>query len=43
MKDPGLQVWVLPHNSGKGAAVLHGLEQARRLGFSYVLMMDSDG
>jgi glycosyltransferase involved in cell wall biosynthesis len=42
-QDPGLQVWLLPHNSGKGAAVLHGLEQARRLGYSHVLTMDSDG
>lgn len=42
-KDPGLRVWLLPHNQGKGAAVLHGLEQALALGFSHVLTMDADG
>ncbi len=42
-QDPGLTVWVLAANSGKGAAVLHGLQQAQRLGYSHVLTMDSDG
>jgi glycosyltransferase involved in cell wall biosynthesis len=42
-EDDGLQVFVLPQNSGKGAAVLHGLDQAGRLGFTHVLCMDSDG
>ena len=42
-RDPGLRVWVLPHNQGKGAAVLHGLEQAQAAGFTHVLSMDSDG
>ncbi|BAK76092.1 glycosyl transferase, family 2 [Pseudogulbenkiania sp. NH8B] len=41
--DEGLQVFVLPENRGKGAAVLHGLEQATRQGFTHVLCMDSDG
>jgi len=41
--DPGLQVFVLPHNQGKGAAVLHGLERAVQAGFSHVLTMDADG
>ena len=41
--DPGMKVWVLPHNRGKGAAVLHGLEQAQREGFTHALTMDSDG
>ena len=41
--DPGLRVWVLPHNQGKGAAVLHGLREAHSAGFSHVLTMDSDG
>jgi glycosyltransferase involved in cell wall biosynthesis len=41
--DTGLRVWVLPRNRGKGAAVLHGLEQAERAGFTHVLTMDSDG
>ena len=42
-QDPGLRVLVLPHNQGKGAAVLHGLEQAHARGFTHVLTMDSDG
>lgn len=42
-QDPDLQVLVLPQNQGKGAAVLHGLDEASRQGFSHVLSMDSDG
>jgi glycosyltransferase involved in cell wall biosynthesis len=41
--DPGLRVWVLPHNQGKGAAVLRGLEEARAAGFTHALTMDADG
>lgn len=41
--DDGLQVIVLPHNQGKGAAILHGLDEANKAGFSHVLTMDSDG
>ena len=41
--DPGLQIMVLPHNVGTGAAVLHGLDRAAALGFTHVLTMDSDG
>jgi glycosyltransferase involved in cell wall biosynthesis len=41
--DPGLRVFVLPHNQGKGAAVLHGLLAAERAGFTHALTMDSDG
>jgi glycosyltransferase involved in cell wall biosynthesis len=41
-EDEGLRVFVLPHNSGKGAAVLHGLEQAAAAGYTHVLTMDSD-
>ena len=41
--DPGLHVHVLPRNSGKGAAVLHGLDLAARAGFTHALTMDSDG
>lgn len=41
--DPGLHVIVLPVNQGKGAAVLHGIEQARGRGFTHALTMDSDG
>ena len=41
--DPGLRVWVLSQNRGKGAAVLHGLELAAAAGFSHALTMDADG
>jgi glycosyltransferase involved in cell wall biosynthesis len=41
--EPGLEVFVLPRNSGKGAALLHGLEHARVRGFTHALTMDSDG
>ena len=41
--DPGLQLFVLPHNSGKGAAVLHGMQAARDAGFTHALTMDADG
>lgn len=42
-QDPGLRVFVLPHNQGKGAAVMHGLQQAQAAGFTQALTMDSDG
>jgi len=42
-RDPGLRVWVLSQNRGKGAAVLHGLELAAAAGFSHALTMDADG
>jgi len=41
--DPGLRVLALPQNRGKGAAVLAGIEQARREGFTHALTMDADG
>jgi glycosyltransferase involved in cell wall biosynthesis len=41
--DPGLRVWCLPANRGKGAAVLHGLQQAAAAGFTHALTMDADG
>lgn len=41
--DPGLRVWMLPHNQGKGAAVLHALRHAQAAGFSHALTMDADG
>jgi len=41
--DPGLRVFILPTNQGKGAAVLHGLRAARAEGFTHALTMDSDG
>lgn len=41
--DPGLRVFTLPHNQGKGAAVLHGLRAALAAGYTHVLTMDADG
>jgi glycosyltransferase involved in cell wall biosynthesis len=42
-REPGLTVHVLPRNSGKGAAVLAGLAEARKRGFTHALVMDADG
>jgi len=41
--DPGLRVLALERNGGKGAAVLHALQQAAAEGYSHVLTMDADG
>ena len=41
--DPGLRVFFLPRNQGKGAAILHGLREAARSGFTHALTMDADG
>ena len=41
--DPGLRLFELPANAGKGAAVLHGLQAARAAGFTHALTMDADG
>jgi glycosyltransferase involved in cell wall biosynthesis len=41
--EPHLRVLVLLVNRGKGAAVLHGLEIARREGYTHALTMDADG
>lgn len=41
--DPGITLFALPVNSGKGAAVLHGLNAARAAGYTHALTMDSDG
>lgn len=42
-EDAGLEVFELPVNQGKGAAVLHGATLAKARGFTHVLTMDSDG
>jgi glycosyltransferase involved in cell wall biosynthesis len=42
-QDAELRVIVLPHNHGKGAAILHGLREAVRAGYTHVFTMDSDG
>ncbi|MDP3670295.1 MAG: glycosyltransferase family 2 protein [Telluria sp.] len=41
--DAGLKLIELAVNSGKGAAVLHGLQAARDAGFTHALTMDADG
>lgn len=41
--EPALTVLVLPHNSGKGAAVLAGAQAAQARGFTHALVMDADG
>ncbi|MGA3400948.1 MAG: glycosyltransferase family 2 protein [Acetobacteraceae bacterium] len=41
--DPDLHVCVLPHNQGKGAAILHGLECALAQGITHVVTVDADG
>jgi glycosyltransferase involved in cell wall biosynthesis len=42
-EEPGLRVFILPQNRGKGAAVLFGLREAYAQGFTHALTMDSDG
>ncbi len=42
-KEPGLSVFVLAQNRGKGAAVLRGIRAASERGYTHVLTMDSDG
>lgn len=41
--DAGLRVLKLAVNSGKGAALLHGLLAARAAGYTHALAMDADG
>ena len=41
--DPHLRVLVRVGNGGKGAALLDGLIEARRAGFTHALAMDCDG
>jgi glycosyltransferase involved in cell wall biosynthesis len=41
--EPALTVLVLPHNVGKGAAVLAGAQAALARGFTHALVMDADG
>jgi glycosyltransferase involved in cell wall biosynthesis len=43
LEGGNLRIIELPVNSGKGAAVLHGLREAIAAGFTHVLTMDADG
>lgn len=42
-QHPGLRLIEQRPNRGKGAAVLNGIEQAQREGFTHALAMDADG
>jgi glycosyltransferase involved in cell wall biosynthesis len=42
VEDPGVRVFELPKNEGKGAAVLYGLQAAAAAGFTHALTMDAD-
>jgi glycosyltransferase involved in cell wall biosynthesis len=42
-EDSGMRVFVLPHNQGKGAALMLGMREAIELGYSHALTMDADG
>ena len=43
MQQPRAQVLRLAQNSGKGAAVVHGLREAAKRGFTHALQVDADG
>ena len=43
LADPQVRIIRLARNSGKGAAILYGLQIASRLGFTHALTLDSDG
>ena len=40
---PLVRLFRLPQNSGKGAAVMHGMREALAAGFSHALQIDADG
>ncbi|WP_309400995.1 glycosyltransferase family 2 protein [Cerasicoccus maritimus] len=40
---PGLRVFVSKENRGKGATALWAAEEARKAGFTHMLLMDADG
>jgi glycosyltransferase involved in cell wall biosynthesis len=42
-EDSGLSIITNPHNMGKGAALLRGLDLAAQRGYTHALSMDSDG
>lgn len=39
----GVRLFRLARNAGKGAAVMHGMRQARAMGYTHVLQIDADG
>lgn len=42
-REPGILLLRLPHNSGKGVAVLKGIARAHELGYTHALQIDADG
>ena len=40
---PQVRLFRLPRNSGKGAAVMHGMREARAAGLTHALQIDADG
>lgn len=42
-QNPAFRIISLEKNSGKGAAVLHGLEKAIAAGYTHILTLDADG
>ncbi|PZR08965.1 MAG: glycosyl transferase [Archangium gephyra] len=42
-KQEGVSLYKRAQNGGKGAAVMSGLEEARRLGFTHAIQIDADG
>lgn len=42
-EDRNIRVLALPHNQGKGAAILHGLREAEAAGYTHAMTLDADG
>jgi glycosyltransferase involved in cell wall biosynthesis len=42
-KQPGVALFKRDRNGGKGAAVMSGLTEAKRLGFTHAMQIDADG
>lgn len=42
-REPGILLLRLPHNNGKGVAVLKGIARAYELGYTHALQIDADG
>lgn len=40
---PSVRLFQLPQNGGKGAAVMHGMREAFKAGFTHALQIDADG